>query len=110
MPSFLRKRSKKSLFDLGSDEEDFNMTHNGKNIEEMDGEEINVFTGDMDEDGMMDPKLISKLNFSGFDSNSAFNSEGKKKTKKEIMEELVKKSKMHKIESQREQEENYELK
>lgn len=108
LPAFLRKRSKKNLFELADDEdEEMNMTHNGRDINDMDAEELNVFDGGLDEHGNINPKLVGQMNFSGFDGPSTDN---KRKTKKEILNETIKRSKLKKLENQKEQEENFNLK
>jgi hypothetical protein len=84
------------------------MTHGGKNLDDMDGEEISRFKGVLDDaDGDLDPDYVSKLNFSGFnDEEEAQDNPQVKKTRQQIYEEMIKKSKLSKLTRQQEQEEN----
>ena len=74
MPSFLRKKKKRDLFTLGSSDEEFGFTHNGRLIEDMDGTEINEYRGledlgDLEKSGYVNPDIVSKLNFAGFEED-----------------------------------------
>lgn len=109
IPSFLRKRKKRDLFALNSSDEEFGFTHNGRGIDDMDGKELNEYRGlaeNSTNPNHIDTDIVNKLNFSGFEEDPENN---EKKTRKEIYEEIIKKSKLRKMEAQREQEENIQL-
>lgn len=52
---------------MNSSDEEFGMTHGGRDIDDMEGDEIAKYGGVLDEkDGNLDPDFVGKLNFSGF--------------------------------------------
>jgi len=103
MPPALTKKSKKlKFFELDSDDEVLQLTHKGKNIDEIDdfkNEEFKLSSGD---EGKIDAKTVNDYHFSGFyegDRDIAPNGE-RKKTRQEIFSELIHKSKKAKFERQ----------
>lgn len=80
-PLLVKKRQMKDLFNLNSSDEEFGMTHAGKNLDDMDGDEISRFKGVLDDtEGDLDPEYVSKLNFSGFQEDEG--TEDKSQVKK----------------------------
>lgn len=94
-----------SKFSLAEEEEEFDdlqLTHKGKALEEMMAFDVGA---EEDEDDGTD--ILEKYNFGGgeFDSNGE---DGKYKSKKEIMEEVIAKSKMYKALKAKQREDDLE--
>jgi hypothetical protein len=86
------KRAKKNIFTL--DDDDVTLTHKGKSLDKIEDFEEVVPESD-DDEGKIDEAQVDQLHFGGFESNN--NSDGRKKTRQEIMQEIIAKSKMHKV-------------
>lgn len=114
---FQRERSrpnrKRGVFDLQADQQQpdkdyshtLKLTHRGRNIddlEDLDSEPSSGGDGDSDDDGNLDGYLVGSGHFGG-------GAEDVKRTKSEIMQEVIAKSKMHKHERQRIKQENTDL-
>ena len=119
-----KKLGRKNKFDLNSikdDEEDdesaLSLTHGGRSIEQMDDDELETYDGDDDyqgdeeeaynargRSGQLDRDLVSSGHFGG----PAINSD-EKKSKADVMKELIAKSKFYKMERQKIKEENEAL-
>jgi hypothetical protein len=120
-----KKQSRRNKFNLNSIEdideaddetrnfEEFSLTHGGKSIEKMDDDELENYDQDYDGDdqdesydsrgksGQLDRDLVSHGHFgSGGDE---------KKSKSDVMKELIAKSKFYKMERQKIKEENEQL-
>ncbi|KAF2750840.1 nucleolar protein 14 [Sporormia fimetaria CBS 119925] len=117
MARFQREQQHKrggNVFDLEEDEDEVELTHGGKLLFDVDGDEdydaASVGAGSDDEDGFLRRKRRR-------DSDAAEEAgEGKteeeperKKTKKEVMEEIIAKSKQHKYERQQQKEDDDDL-
>ncbi|KIK96407.1 hypothetical protein PAXRUDRAFT_825971 [Paxillus rubicundulus Ve08.2h10] len=105
-----QRASKTSAFNLDEGEE---LTHYGQSLSMLDDfDDIGLL---MDEDeegeGQLDPDTVKRAHFGGFDDDDADEKEddpARKKTKAEVMAEVIAKSKEHKMrrQSEKEQEEN----
>lgn len=113
-----RSHKKSSMFDLEEDDASEGLTHMGKSItfeEELDDFQEKDLEEDYDSDGSVREqqrlKRIRALAATGSDDeNEAENDEPeRKKTKKEVMEEVIAKSKMHKYERQAAKDQDDEL-
>ena len=86
------------------------LTHKGKTLEDMDDYNDRGDRSSGDEN--IPAEIVDKLNFTGFDKeavpNGTQDKDGvlKKKTKKEVYEEIIKKSKKMKYERQQQKEED----
>ena len=80
------------------------MTHFGKNVDEIDdfNEKINFSS----EEDNVPAEIVDKLKFTGFEKVENKELESKPKSKKEIYEEIIKKSKKAKFERQQQKEED----
>ncbi|CAG8560081.1 9677_t:CDS:10 [Funneliformis mosseae] len=98
-----QKRSKSSLFNL---DEEVDLTHYGQSLAEMDAfDDPDLVLSDEDDEGVIDMKTVARSHFGGFEDNNNNDIE-RKKSKNEIMKELIAKSKMHKYERQFEKDED----
>lgn len=107
-------KSKKNKFDLNSyedDEEgggDLALTHGGRQISQMDDDELENYDEDYEQEdneaynsrrsGQLDKDLVSASHFGG--------APDEKKSKQDVMKELIAKSKFYKMERQKIKEEN----
>lgn len=101
-----RRMEKGELFNLESDDEE--LTHFGQSLSKL--EDISEHDPRLDDDlelDSIDKARVESLHFGGFQENDDM--DGRKKSYKEIMEEIIAKSKMHKLERQKIKEENEEL-
>ena len=119
-----KKQSRKNKFNLNSIEDDvdadedndeFSLTHGGKSIEKMDDDELENYDQDYDQDeenesynsrgksGQLDRDLVSHGHFG---SGGVLDD---KKSKSDVMKELIAKSKFYKLERQKIKEENEQL-
>lgn len=92
---------KKIRFDLDDGEGGFQFTHKGKKLADMeDFEEDEISVSDASQ---MDEEIVDKLHFSGFDDQPTDdpNKPALPKSKKQVYEEIIAKSKMFKMEKQR---------
>jgi hypothetical protein len=103
----IKKSNKKSAFNLNDDVEDYSqtltLTHRGKRLDDLDS--LDSDPGVSDDDGGhggLDAHLVKSGHFGG-------PNDVEKRTKAEIMQEVIAKSKMHKYERQRLKEENEAL-
>ncbi|KAJ4141124.1 nucleolar complex protein 14 [Fusarium equiseti] len=111
-----RSHKKNSMFDLEDDEPSESLTHMGKSItfDDMDDFKEDDLDEDYDSDGSVRErqrlKRIRALAAEGSDGEDGENGEPeRKKTKKEVMEEVIAKSKYYKQERQAAKEEDEEL-
>lgn len=107
----IRSSKKKSVFNLQEPvdtQDDYShtltLTHRGKNIDDLDDFDSDPDISDVESDGGLDRHVVRTGHFGGgnFDGDE-------KRTKAEIMQEVIAKSKMHKHERQRIKEENANL-
>ncbi|KAH7162760.1 nucleolar protein 14 [Dactylonectria estremocensis] len=109
-----KSHKKGSMFDLEDDEPSEGLTHMGKSLsfEEMDDFKEDDLDG-YDSDGsvreMQRLKRIRSLAAAGSDGEDDSGEPERKKTKKEVMEEVIAKSKLHKYERQAAKEEDDEV-
>lgn len=115
-----RKGGGRSLFDLeGSDDEEedgepkLGLTHMGRSLNEMEGDDFpNAASGEegSDDDGFLRRKRRRSDEDVGDEVEDGEAAEPeRKKTKKEVMEEVIAKSKMHKYERQKVKEDDEDL-
>lgn len=101
----IRVNKKKATFNLNDDTDDYShtltLTHHGKNIDDIESFDSNPEDSDADSDGGLDGHTVGYGHFGGPD--------GGRRSKAEIMHEVISKSKMHKFERQRIKEENAAL-
>ncbi|KAI9331128.1 nucleolar protein 14 [Zopfochytrium polystomum] len=104
MERFMRQKRKSSgrqssIFNLEEEE----LTHKGMSLSGLDDfDESDLQLVDSDDDGAIDKDTVKNLHFGGFEDVSA---DGRKKSKNEIMQEIISKSKFHKLERQKQNEE-----
>lgn len=121
-----KKVGRRNKFDLNSikdevdgaasEEVDLSMTHGGKNIAQMDDDELENYDGDDDDQGdeneaynargrtgQLDRDLVSAGHFGGPTRHD------EKKSKQDVMKELIAKSKFYKMERQKIKEDNEAL-
>ncbi|ORX48425.1 Nop14-like protein [Piromyces finnis] len=106
MERFIREKQRKSNhgdFNL----EDEQLTHFGQALGDHLGDDI-VHSDDESDNGQIDQFTVHQDHFGGFDEEEE--KSGEKKSKSEIMKELIAKSKYYKYERQKEKEENEEIK
>lgn len=111
-----RTHKKNSLFDLEDDDGIDGLTHGGKSLTFEDDEDVADdfqeddldYDSDMSERQMQRLKRLRSLAAQGDDDEDDGQPE-RKKTKKEVMEEIIAKSKMHKYERQAAKEDDEEL-
>mmetsp|Transcript_26205 Transcript_26205/g.78749 ORF Transcript_26205/g.78749 Transcript_26205/m.78749 type:complete len:897 (-) Transcript_26205:128-2818(-) len=102
----VKRHEKSSAFNLPDTEEE-GLTHGGQSL----GQMLDDYVPSDDEEGDEEGELLGaantgRLNFGGFEPKAAAagdeDAEDRPRTRKEIMEEVVMKSKMHKMERQKE--------
>jgi len=108
-----RKFVKTSKFNL--EETDTELTHKGVSLSDIDNLKDDYVYEDDDKDSMEDEiqrETVETLHFGGGKNNSQDGEDGdnKQKTKKDIMSEIIAKSKVYKMERQKEKEDQAELK
>ncbi|EAR84911.2 Nop14 family protein (macronuclear) [Tetrahymena thermophila SB210] len=110
----MKGAQKKKKFDLDSDGENedapLKLTHKGKEIEELDDFKDQIDFSDAEDN--IPAEIVDKLNFAGFEKQSEQvdpSNPQKKKSKKEIYEEIIKKSKQAKYERQKQREDDKTL-
>lgn len=101
---------KRSKFTLQDDDEEAVLTHGGTVLSELDDIQDNSF-----EDELLDEELVKSFHFGGDSTNGHTRAgddrtEKKPKSKKEVMEEIITKSKFFKAQKAKEKEEDAELK
>ncbi|KAI5465925.1 nucleolar protein 14 [Mariannaea sp. PMI_226] len=112
-----KSHKKGSMFDLEDDEPSEGLTHMGKSLtfEDMplDDFQEDDLDGEYDSDGSVRErqrlKRLRDLAGQGSDDDSENDEPERKKTKKEVMEEVIAKSKMHKYERQAAKEQDDDL-
>nr|ODN95149.1 nucleolar protein 14 [Cryptococcus depauperatus CBS 7855] len=120
-----RGQGKKGMFNLEDNEEPFgefddgfalgDLTHGGRNVMDLPGDDFDAQGfGEKDDEkedkGRIDNHVVSQVHFGGF--NKVSEDEGlpvKKKSKHEVMAEVIAKSKEHKFERQMQKEADAEL-
>ncbi|KAA8642212.1 hypothetical protein EYZ11_007460 [Aspergillus tanneri] len=115
-----RKLRKESMFNLEEDEEEFQLTHKGESLSFGDG----ALGDDFDEGGLSEQEDMSDSEISrkrkrflnddgemeeGFDGPGEEEEPGRKKSKHEIMKEVIAKSKFYKLERQKAKEDDDDL-
>ncbi|KAF9226783.1 Nop14-like protein [Gyrodon lividus] len=105
-----QRASKASAFNLDDEEE---LTHYGQSLSNLDDfDDIGLpMDEDEEEEGQLNHETVKKVHFGGFgdrDDEAKDEESGRKKTKAEVMAEVITKSKEHKMRRQveKEQEEN----
>ena len=120
---FARENAKKrgTLFDLEVSDEDegrehFSLTHGGRRVEELPADDFEDRVDGHSEDGSDDAKeaeLMAKKRLRNSDAQEGeaedLDQPATKKTKKEVMEEVIAKSKLHKYERQKAKEDDEDL-
>ncbi|PJF18690.1 hypothetical protein PSACC_01494 [Paramicrosporidium saccamoebae] len=93
----LKTNKKKSVFNLNDEDYSHTMTltHRGRNINDLDAFDSEPEGSDYDSDGGLDSHIVGSGHFGGPGIDN------EKRTKAEIMQEVISKSKMHKYERQR---------
>ncbi|KAH8433637.1 snoRNA-binding rRNA-processing protein NOP14 [Aspergillus melleus] len=115
-----RKLRKESMFNLEDDEEEFTLTHKGESLSFGEGGPLDDFQEDLGEqdDDMSDSEIPRKrkrfLNEDGEMEEIVDDQEGedqpeRKKSKHEVMKEVIAKSKFHKLERQKAKEDDDDL-
>lgn len=99
-------RSTTSLFNLDDDEE--NLTHYGQSLANIDDfDEADLALSDSEDRGAIDPTTVSRAHFGGFgEEEEDMKNPDRIKSKAEVMREVIAKSKMHKMERQKEKDED----
>ncbi|MCO5559962.1 hypothetical protein L7F22_013566 [Adiantum nelumboides] len=105
---------KRSKFTLKDEDEEATLTHGGTALSELDDLQDSISEGD-DEAEQLEEELVKKFHFGGHFPNGYARagdnqSEKKPKSKKEVMEEIISKSKFYKAQKAKEREEDAELK
>ncbi|KAI0776188.1 Nop14-like protein [Trametes elegans] len=110
---FTRERqraSKGTAFNLDDDDE---LTHYGQSLSKLDDfDNVGLDLDSEDEGGQMDRRTVEKSHFGGFgdeDEDDDVDEPARKKSKAEVMAEVIAKSKEHKIMRQTQQEEDENL-
>ncbi|KAJ2963022.1 hypothetical protein NQZ79_g2018 [Umbelopsis isabellina] len=95
-----------SLFNLDDDEE--NLTHYGQSLANIDDfDEADLELSDSEDRGAIDPRTVSRAHFGGFgEEEEDMKNPDRVKSKAEVMREVIAKSKMHKMERQKEKDED----
>jgi nucleolar protein 14 len=109
---FTQARSKKNVFDLEEDGDDFVLTHGGRELEEGD-EDYDAASIQGSEDSHRDMRKREREESEAEDVNEDVLEEDdepeRKRSKREIMEEVMKKSKLFKYERQKAKEDDDEI-
>ncbi|TPX68187.1 hypothetical protein SpCBS45565_g03263 [Spizellomyces sp. 'palustris'] len=111
---FMKEKSKRSdrgtLFNL-EEEDDEELTHLGKSLSEDAFNDAGFMRVEDDEEsGQIDRNTVRYTHFGGFsDDEEVEGEDGKRKSKNEIMKEIIAKSKMHKRERQLQKEQDDDL-
>ncbi|XP_042212152.1 nucleolar protein 14-like isoform X2 [Homarus americanus] len=105
-----RQFNKKSLFNLNDDEE---LTHGGFSLDANLNDKLNI--SDDEDDDMLDAQFVKKQHFGGGgfltkseDQGDDDKGDGKPKSRKDWIDEIIAESKKKKAESKKEKEEQYE--
>ncbi|EPQ58971.1 Nop14-like protein [Gloeophyllum trabeum ATCC 11539] len=112
-----QRASKGDLFNLEDDDADMELTHYGQSLSKLDDFDGAGLALDEDEDeetrGQIDSETVKAAHFGGFDDEEegegADGEPPRKKTKAEVMAEVIAKSKEHKYRRQAEKEEDQSL-
>ncbi|XJO75232.1 hypothetical protein BDV3_005942 [Batrachochytrium dendrobatidis] len=108
---FMREKTKRSgnstMFNLETEEQE--LTHMGKSLSSFDAFDDAGFekVDDSDDDGNIDAKIVKYTHFGGFEDDKT--DPEARKSRSEIMKEVMAKSKMHKRERQRQKEIDMEV-
>ncbi|PCH40939.1 Nop14-like protein [Wolfiporia cocos MD-104 SS10] len=112
---FKREHQRASKGDVFNLEDEDELTHYGQSLSNLDGFDDVGLGLDEDEDedgGQIDKQTVQKSHFGGFDEDDEGDEEeepARKKTKAEVMQEVIAKSKLHKMERKTQQEEDDSL-
>jgi len=96
-------RKKKDIFSLDEDEEEMKLTHMGKDVNEIDDFNERI-DDESDEEHNLNADVVNNLHFSTEDDINGGNRY--KKSKKEIYDEIILKSKVYKAQRVKEKQEN----
>ncbi len=90
----------------------YSLTHKGRSLDEY-GSEFSDYSGPEEDDesqrGTIDKETVRHTHFGGFSDSTALAPDAVRKTKAEVMREVIAKSKAYKMERQKMKEENEEL-
>eukprot|EP01087_Luapelamoeba_hula_P014534 TRINITY_DN4272_c1_g1_i2.p1 TRINITY_DN4272_c1_g1~~TRINITY_DN4272_c1_g1_i2.p1 ORF type:complete len:664 (-),score=121.83 TRINITY_DN4272_c1_g1_i2:1427-3418(-) len=98
-----------NIFHLTGDEDEYELTHMGASLSSMDAmRDENFFLSDDDDEiGTIDAQTVGATHFGGFVAKGGEEERGHK-SRQEIMQEVIAKSKMHKAERQKEKQDREE--
>jgi len=98
-----------SLFNLEDDEE--NLTHYGQSLANIDDfDEADLELSDSEDRGIIDPRTVSRSHFGGFgEEEEDMKHSDRPKSKAEVMREVIAKSKLYKLERQKEKDEDEDV-
>lgn len=89
----MTKSKKKSRFDLdGEDLQNYKLTHKGMEVEKMDDFEEAGLASDEE----LEAEYVENVHFDGFEGEGEEKEQSKYKTKKQVYEEIIAKSKLFK--------------
>ncbi|KAF9651692.1 Nop14-like protein [Thelephora ganbajun] len=111
---FTRERQRESKGAWFNLEEEDELTHYGQSLSKLDDYDnigLGLDNGDEEDAGQIDSRTVQKVHFGGFESDEDDDEEGpeRKKTKPEVMAEVIAKSKEHKYLRQMQQEKDEDL-
>ncbi|KAI8810102.1 nucleolar protein 14 [Cladochytrium replicatum] len=115
MERFMHEKSVSNLMLPFNQSQCEDLTHFGQSLADMDDMDTPMFEPVEESDGIIGRRTVSKLHFGGFDDEESVGSEdempdpNRRKSKNEVMKELIAKSKQHKYERQKVKEENEDL-
>ncbi|XP_041476417.1 nucleolar protein 14-like [Lytechinus variegatus] len=101
-----RTHEKSSLYSLNTDED---LTHYGQSLSSLEKFEEPDLESDEEDTGLIDKKFVAEEHFGGFLTKKKTDEEGKPKTRHEIFEEIIAKSKKDKFNRQSEKEDVVKL-
>ncbi|XP_030841150.1 nucleolar protein 14 [Strongylocentrotus purpuratus] len=101
-----RNHEKSGMYSLNTDED---LTHYGQSLSSLEKFEEPDLASDDEEGGMIDKKFVAEEHFGGFLTKKKTDEEGKPKTRQEIFEEIIAKSKKDKFNRQSEKEDVVKL-
>ncbi|BEJ18214.1 hypothetical protein CspHIS471_0704910 [Cutaneotrichosporon sp. HIS471] len=113
-----RGQGKKGMFNLeddeGFDDDDgfaLGLTHGGRSVMDLPGDDFDMLgMGDEEESGAISRQRVAREHFGGFRDEEDEEDEGeRKKTKHEVMSEIIAKSKGYKLERQKQRDEDEEM-
>ncbi|CAG9463215.1 unnamed protein product [Pedinophyceae sp. YPF-701] len=110
------KEARRGRFALGDDDGDggdgglgdLTLTHGGIPVDDLDGDGLGVPAASDDEEGV-DDEWVRRAHFGGGGADAAEDDDERPKSRKEVMEELIAKSKIRKAEKRREKDQDERL-